>query len=149
MKARGRIRIRPIRLDRRKEACCAATSEPRRGRSGQDAVIGAHVGDWSTTITHGEAIPGIEYEYKTCAAACPDDHAERTREQAREPMDQRRESRDCRRVAAVKDGVKIPTRAELLAVLTSVRRRRRWSAFTENLSSDALLANARRHLGRL
>lgn len=85
---------------------------------------------------HGEAIPGIEYEYKLAQQLIPTITLNDVNKLASKWI-----SDDNRVIIAqspIKDSLKIPTRAELLAAFDRAAKTK-VVAYTENLSGDALL----------
>lgn len=86
---------------------------------------------------NGEAIPGIEYEYKIVQQLVPTiTLAEVNKLASRWITD---ENRVIIAESPIKDGVKIPTRADLLAVFDRAAKTP-VVAYTENVSSEALVA---------
>lgn len=95
------------------------------------------VGELVNNYLVGEAIPGIEYEYKIVQQLVPTVTLADVNKLASKWITD--ENRVVIAQSPEKDGVKIPTRAELLAVFESAGKTP-VTAYTENLSSEALIA---------
>jgi zinc protease len=99
----------------------------------------AFVQELINNYLQGERIPGIDYEYKLVQQLVPTiTLADVNKLASRWITD---ENRVILAESPVKDSVKIPTRAELLAVFDRAAKTQ-VTAYTENLSTEALLAKA-------
>jgi zinc protease len=97
------------------------------------------VDEYVNNYLQGEPIPGIDYEYKLAQQLVPTIALSDVNKLASKWI-----SDDNRVILAespVKDGVKVPTQAELLAVFSRAAATT-VAAYTETLSSDALVATA-------
>ena len=99
---------------------------------------GAFVQEYIDNYLNGEAIPGIEYEYKIAQQLVPTITLADVNKLASNWIGD--ENRVIIAQSPQKDSLKIPTREELLAVFDRASKTQ-VTAYTENLSTDALLAN--------
>ena len=123
-------------LDREKESMLRGYERAyaERDKTPSSALVGELVNNY----LHGEAIPGIEYEYKIAKQLVPTITLSDVNKLASKWIAD--ENRVIIAESPVKEGLKIPTRADLLAVFDRAAKTQ-VTAFTENLSTDALLAN--------
>ena len=98
----------------------------------------AFVQEYINNYLHGEAIPGIEYEYKLAQQLVPTITLADVNKLASNWISD--ENRIIIAQSPEKEGLKIPTQKELLAVFDRASKAQ-VTAYTENLSTDALLAN--------
>src|SRR5688500_237531 len=103
-------------LARQKQAVLRAyeRSCAERDKTVSDAFVGEYVGNF----LDGEAIPGIEYEYRLTQQLMPTITLQEVNELAREWITD--ENRVIIAEAPLKDGVQVPTEAQLLAVFDRV-----------------------------
>ena len=122
-------------LDRQKQSMVRGYERAyaEREKTQSAGLVGEYVNNYLT----GEAIPGIEYEYKLVQQLVPTITLADVNKLASKWITD--ENRVIIAQTPEKDGVKVPTRAELLAVFASASKTP-VTAYTENLSSEALLA---------
>jgi zinc protease len=121
-------------LDRQKESLLRGYERAyaERDKTQSSALVQEYINNFLT----GEAIPGIEYEYKLAQQLVPTIKLADVNKLASNWIS------DSNRVIIAqspqKDSLKIPTRADLLAVFDRAAKTQ-VTAYTENLSTDALL----------
>jgi zinc protease len=93
--------------------------------------------EYINNYLHGEAIPGIDYEYKIAQQLIPTITLGDVNKLASKWIGD--DNRVIIAQSPIKDSLKIPTRADLLAVFDRAAKTK-VVAYTENLSSDALVA---------
>ncbi len=124
----------PSELDRVKASMLRGyeRSYAERDKSNSSAFVGEYINNYLT----GEAIPGIEYEYKLAQQLIPTVTLADVNKLASNWITD--ENRIIIAQSPEKAGVKVPTRADLLAVFDAANKAP-VTAYTENLSSDALV----------
>jgi zinc protease len=100
-------------------------------------VSGSFVEEYIGNFLNGEAIPGIEYEYRMVQELLPTIALQDVNRLAREWITD--ENRVIIAQSPLKDGVKVPTEAEVLAVFDRATRAP-IVAYAEELSDDPLIA---------
>ena len=121
-------------LARQKQAVLRAYE---RGYAERDKTVsGVFVSEYVGNFLHGEAIPGIEYEYRLTQQLMPTVTLQDVNRLAREWITD--DNRVIIAQAPIKDGVKVPTEAELLAVFDKAAKAT-VVAWTETLSDAPLL----------
>src|SRR6185436_12446556 len=124
-------------LDRQKQAMIRGYE---RAYAERDKTQSASlVGELVNNYLNGEAIPGIEYEYKLVQQLVPTITLADVNKLASKWITD--DNRIILAESPQKDGVKIPTRAELLAVFDRAAKTK-VTAYTETLSGEALLDKA-------
>ncbi len=136
---------RPVRLPRSRsstahEAEHGARLRARVRRAREDAVGRRSSASTSTTTSIGEAIPGIEYEYKLVQQLVPTITLADVNTLARRAGSPTK-NRVIIAQAPHKDGVDDADARRSCSPCSTRRRRCRSTAYTENLSAEALLAN--------
>jgi zinc protease len=121
-------------LDRQKESLLRAYERAFAERDKTQS--GAFVQEYIDNYLRGEAIPGIEYEYKIAQQLVPTITLADVNKLASNWISD--ENRVIIAQSPQKDSLKIPTREELLAVFDRASKTQ-VTAYTENLSTDALL----------
>ncbi len=99
----------------------------------------AFVSEYVSNYLQGEPIPGIDYEYKLVQELVPTISLADVNKLASNWITD--DNRIIIAESPVKDGVAIPTQGDLLAVFDRAAKTK-VTAYTENLSSDALVAHA-------
>jgi zinc protease len=123
-------------LDREKESMLRGyeRANAERDKTPSSALVGEYINNY----LQGEAIPGIEYEYRITKQLVPTITLADVNKLASNWIS------DSNRVIIAespqKEGLKIPTRADLLAVFDRAAKAK-VVAYTENLSGNALLAD--------
>ena len=122
-------------LDREKESLVRGYERAyaERDKTQSSALVQEYINNYLT----GEAIPGIDYEYKLVQQLVPTITLAR-RQQDGEQLDHRRQSRDHRANRRRRTALRFRHAAELLAVFQRAEKAP-VAAYTENLSTEALV----------
>jgi zinc protease len=128
----------PSELDREKETVVRGYERAyaERDKTQSSGFVQEYINNFLT----GEAIPGIEYEYKLVQQLVPTITLADVNKMASNWITD--DNRVIIAQSPEKDDVKVPTQAELLAVFERANKVP-VTAYTENLSTEALLANVR------